>query len=79
MTKILYDESRSQYFPGCPECKKKCQPDGDSFRCEHCNKYINRQDVKWTYTITARVEDGSEGIFASFLSESAEAIIGMPA
>ncbi|CDW83120.1 replication protein a 70 kda dna-binding subunit [Stylonychia lemnae] len=77
--RILYDDSRMMYFVGCPECKKKCQPDGAQYKCENCNKYYNQNEVRLTYTITARFDDLSDGTFVSFLSESAETVMGQTA
>eukprot|EP00347_Sterkiella_histriomuscorum_P012018 403370207 len=79
ISKILYDENRMMYFPGCPECKKKCSPQGDQYWCEKCNKALNHNQVRMTYTVTAKFDDLSDGIFISFMSESAEPIMGMPA
>lgn len=69
------------YFPGCPNtsCKKKCSPEGnDIFRCEPCGKSYNEKDIRWTYTITCKVEDLSDSLYVSFISEQGEFIMGMP-
>ena len=67
------------YFVGCTECKKKCQVEGSMYKCENCNKYFNQNDVKLTYTVNARFDDFSDQMYVSFLSESAETIMGMSA
>lgn len=67
------------YFPGCPECKRKCTQEGDQYKCEHCNKFLNPNEIKLTYTVTAKFDDMSDGIFVTFLSENADAIMGMSA
>lgn len=67
------------YFVGCPECKKKCVTDGNQFRCENCNKYLKPNETRLTYTVVAKFDDMSDSLFASFLSETADPVMGMNA
>lgn len=57
------------YFTACPECRKKVQQEGHQFKCEHCNKYYTSNEVKITYTVTAKIDDMSDGVFTTFMSE----------
>jgi hypothetical protein len=58
------------YFTGCPECKKKVSLEKDRFyRCEFCNKIYPEQDVRVTYTMSARFQDASDSLFVNLLGE----------
>lgn len=68
--RILYDDQRQMYFTGCPECKKKVSLEKERFyRCEFCNKIYPEQDVRVTYTISARFQDASDSLFVNLLGE----------
>jgi hypothetical protein len=53
--RIIYDENRQTYFIGCPDCKKKVNPERDTYyRCENCNKTYSEHEVRVTYTLVAK-------------------------
>lgn len=76
--RIMYDEQRSSYFIGCPECKKKLAVEREGlFRCETCNKSIPEHDARVTYTLTAKFADSTDGLFVSLIGEQADTIVGV--
>ena len=55
ISKIMYDEMRTMYYLGCPDCKKKVMEENGGYKCENCNKV--HQTCLTGYIYSARVND----------------------
>ncbi len=68
------------YFISCPECKKKVSQERMGyFRCDFCNKTFAENEVRITYTITAKFADSSDSAFVSLIGESGDQVVGVKA
>lgn len=78
VSRVIFDENRMTYFVGCPECKRKINPDRESyFRCESCNKTMHESEARITYTVTCRFSDSSDAFYIQLFGEQGDTIIGM--
>ena len=57
-------------YMACPECKKKVVEEGSEYRCERCDKVIEKPNP--TYILTCKIEDSTGAIFVRFYGDQAK-------
>lgn len=63
LTKIFIpeDPTRLLYYMACPDCKKKVMEEGVHYRCENCNKTVEKANPN--YNFSARVGDLTDNFY----------------
>ena len=69
---ILNDDKT--FYIGCPDCKRKVQPDPIGYRCEQCSKVFEKANP--TYMLSAKIADNSGNTFVTFPKELGDEIMG---
>jgi len=47
------------------------------YRCETCNKMISEHDARVTYTLAAKFQDCTDGVFVNVIGEQGDQIVGV--
>lgn len=64
------------YYPGCENCKKKINKDGDRWMCQNCNKEYDTPT--YFYTLSLKVKDASVEAYIDFFGQVAEKLLNVP-
>ncbi len=73
---IMAVTRRSPVYPACPNCRKKLEEEGGSFKCAVCGD-VQTPEYRMLYKIT--LDDGTGSIPVTLFGEAGEELLGMTA